>query len=115
MIDRLDSIKRLNPLNVTADLSMIGDTGTIVIRADGSAIFVRFSSLRVAFRFLRMFQGSNSFPDILKAVDRILKQMDITLFWQSKRIGILGSKGRLIFRWLLLSLQRPIKPLNLFD
>jgi hypothetical protein len=115
MIDRLDSIKRLHPLNVTADLRMIGDTGTIVIKADGSAIFVRFSSLRVAFRFLRMFRGSSSFPNILKAVDRILKQMDITLFWQSKRIGILGSNGKPIFIWLLSSLQRLIKPLNIFD
>jgi hypothetical protein len=91
---------------------MIGDSGTIAIKADDGSIFVSFSSLRVAFTFLRMFVGSNSFPDILKTIDQALKQMDITIFWQSKRIGILGSKGKPIFVWLLLLLQRFIKTLN---
>ncbi|MBT8367160.1 MAG: hypothetical protein KJP23_20905 [Deltaproteobacteria bacterium] len=112
MIDKSDSIKSLNPLNVNADLCMIGDSGTIAIKADGSSIFVSFSSLRVAYTFLRIFLGFNNFPDILRAVDRAFKQMDITLFWQSKHVGILGSKGKPIFVWVLLLVQKFIRPLN---
>ena len=83
------------------------DQGTIDIKAyDGKSIFVRFSSFRAAFAILKVLRGRDDFASVLKSLERALKQMDVTLFWRSSRLGILGSKGNPSLVVVLLVIQR---------
>ena len=102
-----DNIENSSRFNLYADLRLTCDAGALDIKAhDGKAVFLRFSSLRVAFAFLRMNKERDSFVGILKKVDRALKQVDITLFWRSSRLPILGSNAKPSLILALILIQR---------
>lgn len=95
------------PIDLYADLRLICDAGSLDIRAhDGRAVFLHFSSLRVAFAFLRMLKGIDSFSGVLKTVDQALKRVDVTLFWQSSRLPILGTNTKPFLLLALIVIQR---------
>ncbi len=95
---------RVFTVDVDADLRIDCDAGAIYINANGRAIYVRFSSLRVAFHLVREL----SKRDNLKAIDRALKCIDVTVYWRNSRLGILGSKGSTILLQTLIGVQKII-------
>ncbi len=99
----------LNPIDLFADLKLTCDAGTIDIKADGKRIFIRLPSLLTSFKVLRkvlrMFAPRDDFSNILKAADQILTRVDITLFWQNRHFGILGSKANPILWRALIGMQ----------
>ena len=95
----------LNPIDLFADLKLTCDAGTIDIKADGKRIFIRMPSLLASFKILRMFAPRDDFSNILKAADQVLKRVDVTLFWQNRHFGILGSKANPILWRALIGIQ----------
>ncbi len=95
----------LNPIDLFADLKLTCDAGTIDIKADGKRIFIRLPSLLASFKILRMFAPRDDFSNILKAADQVLKRVDVTLFWQNRHFGILGSKANPILWRALIGIQ----------
>ena len=95
-----------DPINLAANLKISSDVGAIDIEADGNRIFVRPSSLRVAFRALSSFDGLNGFVETLNLVDQTLKRADITLFWRFNQFAILGINAKPHFLKILTALYK---------
>lgn len=100
-----DKYDLLDPIDLFADLKMTCDAGTIDIKADGREIFIRLPSLLASFKILRMFAPRDDFSNILKAADQVLTRVDVTLFWQNRHFGILGSEAKPILMRALIGIQ----------
>ena len=92
-------------VDVDAKLRADCDAAAIHIGVEGDAINVRFSSMRVAIYFFRELNDRHT----LKAVDWVLKCIDVTVYWHNSRLGILGSKSSPILLQTLIGVQRIIK------
>ena len=109
-MDRKSGINnRSVPLDIVADLNVNFAKETFTVKADGNEIFVITPSLRSAMMLLRALKHVGCSVDLLKAADRTLKRIDVTLFWQSSRFGILGSKSKPLLRSALLAFQSIVK------
>jgi hypothetical protein len=96
-------------LDIYADLTVNFDAGTVVFSGDGNRIFAHTPSLRVAFALLKTFKRIDTFEKFLRAADLQLKRMDVTIFWQNRRFGILGSEGKRYLLAMLIWLCKPSK------
>lgn len=96
-------------LDVYADLDMFCDAGKIVLKADGRTMVVRFPSLGAVFDFLKLIEIRYGFTKFLKEADRVLTHADITLFWQNRYFGILGSHGNPFLLAAIIGIQKIIR------
>lgn len=83
-----------DPIDLFANLSISCAVGAIDIKANGNSIIVRPSTLRAAFRFLAILDGTYGVVETLKLADQTLKRAGITFFWHSNHFAVLGTKAK---------------------
>ena len=103
MIQEIEERKIL-ALDIQTDLNLACNAGFVKIRAHGSEVRVRFSTLKTIFELLRTLREVPG----LKSIDLALKRIDVTLYWGNSRFGILGSNGNRILLLTLIGIQNVI-------
>ena len=101
-----------NPFTIAVHSELVLESGSdqISIDSDGEFVVLKFSSLRIAVRFVKILRSSDYNNIKLKQTDQLLKIFGITICFQNRRLGILGANARPLVLSLLTAMRKIFPP-----